>query len=107
MYEILDYVLPRNPSAAAPTRGIRPVTSPGRCNGVTAPTTAAVGPPSPAKLAPVLASRANPPERRREESGNYSEIFRNKIINLVNNCHTASPPTTGKLTEIKIIDISL
>ena len=73
IFEILIYALPRNPSAAAPTRGIRPVTSPGRCNGVTAPTTAAVGPPSPAKLAPVLASRANPPERRREED-NYSEI---------------------------------
>ena len=75
--DIIDNVVPRNPSAAAPTRGIRPVTSPGRCNGVTAPTTAAVGPPSPARFAPVLASRAKPPERRREESDNYSEIFQN------------------------------
>ena len=60
----------------------------------------------PARAADVVTSRAKPPERRREESDNYSEIFRNKIINLVNNCHTASPPTTGKLTENRIINIS-
>jgi len=35
------------------------------------------GPPSPAKTEPVVASRAKPPERRREESDNYSKIFQN------------------------------
>ena len=55
----------------------------------------------PAAPVAVVASRAKPPERRREESDNYSEIFRIKIIDLVINCHTASPATTGKLTEIK------
>ena len=55
----------------------------------------------PAAAVAVVASRAKPPERRREESDNYSEIFRIKIIDLVINCHTASPATTGKLTEIK------
>ena len=30
-----------------------------------------------------------------------------RILNLENNCHTASPDTTGKLTENKIINISL
>jgi len=77
MHSIFIEVIPRNPSAAAPTSGISPVTSPGRCNGVTAPTAAAAGPPSPAKTGPVVASRAKPPERRREESDNYSEINQN------------------------------
>ena len=74
---MLDNVPPRTPSAAAPKSGIKPVTTPGTPVSVTAPTAAAVGPPSPAKTDPVLASRANPPERRREESDNYSEIFQN------------------------------
>ena len=76
---LLGNVLPRTPSAAAPTRGIRPVTTPGTPVRVTAPTAAAAGPPRPARVAPVPASRAKPPERRREESDNYSEILRIKI----------------------------
>ena len=47
------------------------------------------------RAADVVASRAKPPERR-EESDNLSEIL---VKFLVNNCHTASPDTTGKLTE--------
>ena len=84
---------------------MNPVTTEGTPSSITAPTAPAAGPPSPAKTFPVVASRANPPERSREESDNYSEIFRIKINNLVNNCHTASPPTTGKLTENEIINI--
>ena len=71
LFKILGNVLPRTPSAAAPTSGIRPVTSPGRCNGVTAPTAAAAGPPSPAKFAAEETSRAKPPERMREERDNW------------------------------------
>ena len=59
----------------------------------------------PAAAVAVVASRANPPERRREESDNYSGIFRIKIIK-VNYCHTASPATTGKLTENETIIIT-
>ena len=69
--------LPSTPSAAAPTSGIRPVTTPGTPVRVTAPTAPAAGPPRPARVAPVPASRAKPPERSREESDNYSEIFQN------------------------------
>ena len=60
----------------------------------------------PAAPVAVVASRAKPPERRREESDNYSEIFRIKIINFEKNCHTASPATTGKLTENETIIIT-
>ena len=84
---------------------MNPVTTEGTPSSITAPAAAAAGPPSPAKTFPVVASRANPPERRREESDNYSKIFMTKLMNLVNNCHTASPPTTGKLTGNKIVNI--
>ena len=76
---------------------MNPVTTEGTPSSITAPAAAAAGPPSPAKTFPVVASRANPPERRRVI--NIAKYFR--ILNLVNNCHTASPPTTGKLTEKK------
>ena len=80
---------------------MNPVTTDATPVSVTAPAVAAAGPPSPAKTFPVVASRANPPERRREESDNNDELFRS--IYLVNNCQTALPPTTGKFTENKKI----
>ena len=55
---------------------MNPVTTEGTPSSITAPAAAAAGPPSPAKTFPVVASRANP------------------------------PPTTGKLTENKIVIIS-
>ena len=71
---IVINLLPRIPRAPAAARGTSPVTTPPK---VTAPTVpAAAGPPRPAARAPVVASRAKPPEGRREESDNYSEIFR-------------------------------
>ena len=80
---------------------MNPVTTEGTPSSITAPAAAAAGPPSPAKTFPVVASRANPPEGRRVIylSINIAKYFR--ILNLVNNCQTASPPTTGKLTEKK------
>ena len=55
-------MIPRAPAAA---RGTSPVTTPAK---VTAPTVpAAAGPPRPAARPPVVASRAKPPEGRREE----------------------------------------
>ena len=51
------------------------------------------------RAADVVASRAKPPERRREESDNFNEIL---VKFLANNCHTASPDTTGKFTENRI-----
>ena len=68
--------LPRIPAAPATASGMNPVTTEGTPSSITAPAAAAAGPPSPAKTFPVVASRANPPERRREESDNYSEILR-------------------------------
>ena len=58
--------LPSIPTAPAAARGIKPVATEGTPVSVTAPAAAAAGPPSPAKTSPVVASRANPPERRRE-----------------------------------------
>ena len=55
---------------------MNPVTTEGTPSSITAPAAAAAGPPSPAKTSPVVANRANP------------------------------PPTTGKLTENKIVIIS-
>ena len=62
---IMINLLPRIPRAPAAARGTSPVTTPPN---VTAPTAAPpAGPPRPADRAPVVASRAKPPERRREE----------------------------------------
>ena len=55
--------LPRIPAAPATASGMNPVTTEGTPSSITAPAAAAAGPPSPAKIFPVVASRANPPER--------------------------------------------
>ena len=58
----------------------------------------------PPRAVAVVASRAKPPERSSVTIiVKYSEF---RINYLENNCHTASPPTTGKLTENKINIIS-
>ena len=62
---IMINFLPRIPRAPAAARGTSPVTTPAK---VTAPTAAPpAGPPRPADRAPVVASRAKPPDRSREE----------------------------------------
>ena len=72
---------------------MNPVTTEGTPVSVTAPAAAAAGPPSPAKTFPVVASRANPPERRRVTI--VVKYFR--ILNLFNNCHTTPTSDNRKI----------